>query len=132
LRSITEKIHNDGALLDGFLDREQIFSWNPAILDRVFPGLTILANADDDVQAIVTQIKPLAVALRAITDESKSVVFEVCLESISSRLLGQIGYLHAACLLASPNVLQQSDLRLATGLPRVTYRKQSPLCQQSQ
>ena len=52
----------------------------PAVLLRLLPALTVLADTDNDVQAVVTGVQALAVALGAVTDESKGVVLEVLLE----------------------------------------------------
>ena len=49
----------------------------PAVLLRLRPALTVLADTNDDVQAVVAGIQTLAVALRAVADESKSVILEV-------------------------------------------------------
>jgi hypothetical protein len=82
LRRIAEQVHDNGALLDGLLDLEQVLARDPAVLDRVLPRLAVLADADDDVQAIVAQVKALAVALRAVADEGESVVLEVFLQKL--------------------------------------------------
>ena len=50
---------------------------DPAISDSLFPALAILADTDDDIEAIVTRIQTLAMTLRAIADEGEGVVFEV-------------------------------------------------------
>ena len=52
----------------------------PAVLLRLLPALTVLADTDDDVQAIVTGVETLSVSLRAVANESKSVILEVVLE----------------------------------------------------
>ena len=52
---------------------------HPTIFQRLFPTLAVLANADDDVQAIVARVEALSVALRAIADEGKRIIFEVVL-----------------------------------------------------
>ena len=50
---------------------------HPAVLLRLLPALTVLADTDNDVQAVVAGVQTLAVALRAVADESKSVILEV-------------------------------------------------------
>jgi hypothetical protein len=50
-------------------------------LNRFLPRGAILSNPNDDVQAVVTEIETLAVALRAVADEGEGVVFEVFLQS---------------------------------------------------
>jgi len=47
----------------------------PAILLRLLLTLAVLAQPDDDVEAIVASIQALSVALRAIADEGKRIVF---------------------------------------------------------
>jgi hypothetical protein len=82
LRRVAEQVHDDGALVDGLLDLKQVLSRDPAVLDGVLPRLAILADADDDVETIVAQVKTLAVALRAVANEGKSVVLEVGLRAL--------------------------------------------------
>jgi hypothetical protein len=52
---------------------------HPTIFQCLFPTLAVLANADDDVKAIVARVEALSVALRAIADEGKRIIFEVVL-----------------------------------------------------
>jgi len=89
LGSIGEQVHDDSTLLDGGVDIEQVLAGNPAILDGLLPRSTILADTDDDIETLVTQVQTLAVALGAITDEGKGVVLEVLLELLT----GPIGTL---------------------------------------
>jgi hypothetical protein len=79
LCSITEEVHDDGTLADGLIDLEKVLSGNPAVLDRILPRLTVLSDTDDNVQAIVSEVETLAVALRAIADQSEGIVLEVVL-----------------------------------------------------
>ena len=51
----------------------------PTIFKCLFPTLAVLANADDDVQAIIARVEALSVALRAIANEGKRIIFEVVL-----------------------------------------------------
>lgn len=67
-------------LLGSLLNGEEVLSLDPTVLDGLLPGVTSLANPDDDVEAIVTQVETLSVTLRAIAEESKGVVLEVVLE----------------------------------------------------
>ena len=53
---------------------------DPAILESLFPALAILADTDDDIETVVTSIQALAMTLRTIADEGKSVIFEVVVE----------------------------------------------------
>ena len=52
----------------------------PAVLLRLLPTLAVFAHPNDDVEAIVARIQALSVALRAIADEGKRVIFEVVLQ----------------------------------------------------
>lgn len=52
----------------------------PTILDGLVPTLTVFANTDDDIEAVVAGVETLAVSLRAIANEGKSIIFEVILE----------------------------------------------------
>jgi hypothetical protein len=107
LCGIREQVHDDRAALDGLLNGEQRLSrhlssprkkreetkvsahcyggerdlvrTHPTIFQCLFPTLAVLANADDDVKAIVARVEALSVALRAIADEGKRIIFEVVL-----------------------------------------------------
>lgn len=79
LGSIGQQVHDDAALGDGLVDLEQVLAGNPAILDGVLPGLAVLPHADDDVEAVVTEVEALAVALGAVADQGEGVVLEVFL-----------------------------------------------------
>ena len=81
LRSVTEQVHDDGTLGDGLVDVEKVLACNPSILLRLFPACAILANTDDHVQTVVTEVQTLAVALRAVSDEGEGVVLEVILSN---------------------------------------------------
>lgn len=80
LGSIGKEVHDDGAAGDGLIDIEEVLAGNPAILDGILPGLAVLADTDDDVEAVVTEVEALAVTLRAVADESEGVVLEVVLQ----------------------------------------------------
>lgn len=45
----------------------------------LFPRSTVLADTDDDIQAVVTEVEALAVTLRTVADEGEGVVLEVLL-----------------------------------------------------
>jgi len=79
LGSITEKVHDDGTLADGLINLEKVLAGNPAVLDRILPRLTVLSDTNDNVQAVVSEVETLAVALRAIADQSEGIVLEVVL-----------------------------------------------------
>ena len=81
LSGVTEEVHDNGTLGDGLVDLEQVLARNPAILDGVVPGLAALSDTNDDVEAVVTEVKTLAVTLGAIADKGQSVVLEVVLET---------------------------------------------------
>ena len=78
--SIRQKVHDDGALLDGLLDREEGLTRHPAISLGLLPALTVLADTDNNVEAVVAGVETLAMTLRAIANESEGVVLEVVLE----------------------------------------------------
>lgn len=79
LGSIGKEVHDDGTAGDGIIDLEEVLAGNPTILDGVLPRLAFLADTDDDVEAVVTEVKTLAVALGAVADEGEGVVLEVLL-----------------------------------------------------
>lgn len=79
LGCVREQVHDNCGLANGLVDVEQVLSWNPAILFGLLPRGAILAHADNDVQSVVAEIQTLAVALRTVADEGKSVVLEVFL-----------------------------------------------------
>lgn len=85
LGSIGQEVHDDGTLGDGLVDLEEVLAGDPAILDGVLPGLALLSDSDDDVQAVVTEVKTLTVTLGAVTDQSEGVVLEVVLHWCVSR-----------------------------------------------
>lgn len=79
LSSVGEQVHDDGTLGDGLIDLEQVLAGDPAVLDSLLPGSTILADTDDDVHAVVTEVEALAVTLGTVADEGEGVVLEVFL-----------------------------------------------------
>lgn len=82
LSGVGEQVHDDGTAGDGLIDIEQVLAGNPAILLGVLPGLAVLADTNDDVEAVVTEVKTLAVALGAVADKGEGVVLEVLLEGL--------------------------------------------------
>lgn len=89
LGGIGEQVHDDGTLLNGGVDIEQVLAGDPAILNGLLPRSTILTDTDNDVQTVVTQVQTLTVTLGTVTDEGQSVVLEVLLELLT----GPIGTL---------------------------------------
>ena len=89
LGSVGEKVHDDGTAADGLVDIEQVLAGNPAILLSVLPGLSVLSDTNNDVEAVVTEVKTLTVTLRTVTNEGQSVVLEV----LKELLLGPVGTL---------------------------------------
>jgi hypothetical protein len=79
LGRVGEKVHDDGGLANGLVNLEQVLAGDPAILEGLLPGLTALSDTDDDVQAVVTEVETLAVALGTVADEGEGVVLEVFL-----------------------------------------------------
>ena len=53
---------------------------HPAIYLGLSPALSILTNADDNIQTVVTGVQALTMALWAITNQSEGIIFEVVLE----------------------------------------------------
>lgn len=86
LGGVGEQVHDDGGLANVLVDVEEVLAGDPAILDGLLPRSTVLADTDDDVEALVAEVEALAVALGAVADEGQSVVLEVVLGSnVSSR-----------------------------------------------
>lgn len=83
LSSITQQVHDDGTLGNGLINLEQVLSFFPTILYSVFPGLTVLPHADNDIHAVVSEVKTLAVTLRAIANQGEGIVLEVFLYMVS-------------------------------------------------
>lgn len=79
LGGIAEEVHDDGAAGDGLVNLEEVLSGDPTILNGILPGLAILADTNDDVEAVVAEVETLAVALRAVADEGEGIVLEVLL-----------------------------------------------------
>jgi hypothetical protein len=79
LSSVREQVHDNGTPGDGLIHLEEVGAWNPSILDSFLPRLTIFPHTDDNVEAVVAEVKTLAVALRSVADEGKRVVLEVVL-----------------------------------------------------
>lgn len=64
LGSIGEKVHDDGTTGDGLIDLEEVLALNPSILLSLSPGLSTLADTDNDVEALISGIETLTVSLR--------------------------------------------------------------------
>jgi hypothetical protein len=79
LGSIGEQVHDDGTLLDGGVNVEEVLALNPTITLRIFPAGAALSDTDDDIESVVAEVEALAVTLRAVTDEGEGVVLEVLL-----------------------------------------------------
>ena len=56
LGGIGQKVHDDGALVDGFFDGEKSLAGDPAIFQGLSPALTVLADTNDNVKAIITSV----------------------------------------------------------------------------
>lgn len=82
LSGIGEQVHDDGTAGDGLIDIEEVLAGDPAILLGLLPRSTVLAHTNDDVQAVVTEVKALAVTLRTVADEGEGVVLEVVLQTL--------------------------------------------------
>ena len=82
LGGVREEVHNDRTPRDSLVDVEEVLAGNPAVLDGVLPRLAILADTDDDVEAVVAEVEALAVALGSVANEGEGVVLEKFLPSI--------------------------------------------------
>lgn len=89
---VTEQVHDNRALADGFIDLEEVGAGYPTILLRLLPAGTVFPHANDNVEAVVAQVQSLAVALRAVADEGEGIILEVVLFAYRSAIcLLQIG-----------------------------------------
>lgn len=82
LCGVTEQVHDDGALIDGLVDVEEVLAGDPAVLLGLLPAGTALPHADDDIEAVVAEVETLSVSLRTVADEGEGVVLEVFLVSL--------------------------------------------------
>ena len=89
LGSVREEVHDNGTTTDSLVDLEEVLALNPAILNSILPGLAVLANTNDDIEAVVAKVKTLAVALGAVADESEGIVLEV-LQQLLLRPIGTL------------------------------------------
>ncbi len=64
LGSIGEKVHDDGTTGDGLINLEEVLALNPSIRLGLLPGLSTLADTDNDVEALISGIETLTVSLR--------------------------------------------------------------------
>lgn len=106
LGSVRQQVHDNGTLLDGFVDREQVLTWDPSIFDGGLPGGTVLSDTDDDVQAVISQVQTLAVTLGTVTNQGHCVVLEV-LQQLFSWPVGS--FVNQLFNTAEVNLLQASD-----------------------
>lgn len=83
LRSVTEQVHDDGTLANSLVDVEEILARHPAVLLGLLPACAVLPHTHDNIEAVVAEVEPLAMALRAVTDQSEGVVLEVVEELLS-------------------------------------------------
>lgn len=86
LSSIREQVHDDSTLANGLVHLEQVCSRDPAILHCFLPRRAILSYTDNDIETIVAEIETLTVTLRAITDQSESVILKIFLSNLSIML----------------------------------------------
>lgn len=115
LRGVGEQVHDDGSLVDGLVNVEEVLARDPAVLLGLLPRGTALSDTDDDVQAVVAKVESLTVSLRAVSDESECVVLEVLEELLS----WPVGSLCARVRSPQPGMIVQSrptvDILLDTG-----------------
>ena len=83
LSRVTEKVHDNGALLNGLIDLEEICARNPAILLSLLPASTVFPHTNDDIESIITKIQTLAVTLGAVANERERIVLEVVKELVT-------------------------------------------------
>lgn len=89
LGGIGKEVHDDGTLVDSLINLEEVLAGDPAVLDGVVPRLSVLADTNDNIKAIVTEVKALAVTLGAVADEGEGVILEVFLSRESQVSLCQ-------------------------------------------
>ena len=65
LGSIGEEVHDDGTTGDSLINLEEVLALNPSILESLLPGLSTLANTDNDVETLIAGVKTLTVTLGA-------------------------------------------------------------------
>lgn len=53
---------------------------DPTILHGLSPALAVLADADNDIEAVVTSVETLAMTLGAVADDGEGVIFEVVVQ----------------------------------------------------
>lgn len=81
LRGITEQVHDDGTLGNGFVNLEEVLTRHPAILLCVDPRLAILSHTNNNIQALISHVEGLRVTLRSIANNGHGVVLEVILDT---------------------------------------------------
>jgi hypothetical protein len=75
LESIRKQVHDNGSLLGGFQDGEQVLSGNPSFLNSLLVGLT-LTLTNDNVDTVITEVESLSTTLRTITKDGNGVILE--------------------------------------------------------
>jgi hypothetical protein len=53
LSGVREQVHDHGSLLDRRHDVEQVGTGDPAVLDGLLPGGTVLAHANNHIEPVV-------------------------------------------------------------------------------
>ena len=131
LRRVGEQVHDDGTLANSLIHVEEVLARDPAILLRLFPACAVLAHTDDHVQAVIAEVQALAMALRAVADESEGVVLEVVL--CRGQPCTSVGYsvegrdIRGACPWASHHALPDSSAcSSSTHCDGKHYRRPSP------
>ena len=81
LGSVTEKVHDNGSLVDGLVNLEEVDAGLPAVLDGLLPAGAVFPDTNNDVQAVVAEVEALAVTLGAVADEGHGVILEVLLQN---------------------------------------------------
>jgi hypothetical protein len=140
LSSVGEQVHDDGTPGNGFVHLEEVGARYPAILNGLLPRLTIFPHTDDDVEAVVAEVQALAVTLRSVSDEGKSVVLEVVLRYEISKQWFTVPFLSRPAKVTHEELLSWPVITLCKGRQQLkiesvvtlTYHRPSRWFRQSQ
>lgn len=76
LASVGEEVHDDGTLVEGLIDLEEVLALDPAVVKSLLPRATGLADTDDHGHAVVAEVEGLATALGTVSEHAEGVVLE--------------------------------------------------------
>src|SRR5262249_5520592 len=88
---IGKKVLHDGAAPRRLLDREQCPARLPAILPCLLPALAVLAQADDDADAVVLHVERLPAALRPVAKDGDGLVTQDFADALR-RVIGTLDH----------------------------------------